>query len=127
LCSCHARAILLVMSPVASLPLPHHADETVVIRPALPEDARALERLAQLDSAVRPLAGAILVAEVAGELRAARSLQDGRTIADPFQPTAGLLSLLETRAALLRRAAGPVRTRATGILRRRTPARAAVR
>ncbi|HSD78000.1 MAG TPA: hypothetical protein VLA98_11360 [Solirubrobacteraceae bacterium] len=100
--------------------------DTVVIRLASAADAPALERLARLDSAPRPLRGAILVAESGGELRAARALDDGRAIADPFHPTAGLVALLETRAALLR-GAGPTRTRGPGTLRRRLQPRAALR
>lgn len=101
------------------------ADDTVVIRRAVGADAEPLQRLAQLDSAL-PLRDPVLVAETGGTPRAARSLADGRTIADPFSPTVALLALLEARAALLlhsdtqgggRRAA----------LRRRLPARLAIR
>jgi hypothetical protein len=77
------------------------AEPAIVIRPDRPEDAGALARLAALDSARVP-AGPLLVAEVAGELRAAISLADGRSIADPFQRTASLVALLAMRAAQLR-------------------------
>jgi hypothetical protein len=76
------------------------ADLSIVIRPALPEDQRALARLAGLDSASVPGAP-LLVAEVGGELRAARSLSDGAVIADPFHRTASLLALLALRAGQL--------------------------
>ena len=76
------------------------ADVSIVIRPALPEDQRALARLAGLDSASLP-AAPLLVAEVGGELRAARSLHDGAVIADPFQRTASLRALLALRAGQL--------------------------
>jgi hypothetical protein len=77
------------------------AEPPIVIRPDRLADARALARLAGLDSARVP-AAPLLVAEVAGELRAALSLHDGATIADPFQRTASLVALLTVRAAQLR-------------------------
>jgi hypothetical protein len=72
----------------------------VTIRPSFPDDAEPLIRLAVLDSSP-PILGEALVAEVAGELWAVVSLADGRTIADPFRPSAGLVRLLEFRAAQL--------------------------
>lgn len=53
----------------------------------------ALIRLAGLDSAEVP-AGPVMLAEVAGEVRAAVSLSDRTVIADPFHPTAPLVQLL---------------------------------
>jgi hypothetical protein len=76
------------------------AQPSIVIRPDRPEDRRALDRLAALDCARVP-AAPLLVAEVAGELRAALSLADGATIADPFHRTASLLALLTMRAEQL--------------------------
>jgi hypothetical protein len=73
----------------------------VVIRESLRSDTTDLRRLAQLDSA-RPQAGPMVVAEVDGEIRAAVSLIDGTVIADPFQRTADLVALAETRAHQLR-------------------------
>ena len=58
----------------------------------------AIRRLAQLDSSRCP-DGRVLVAAVDGEPRAAVPLEGGRAIADPFQPTAELVSLLELRIA----------------------------
>ena len=75
----------------------------LTLRYAVPADADALERLAQLDSR-HVLRGPVLVAEVAGELWAAVSLDDRRTVADPFRPTRGLVALLLERARQLRRA-----------------------
>ena len=73
----------------------------VTIRRSVARDREALERLAQLDS--RRLAdGQLLVAEVAGELRAALPLSGGAAIADPFRPTAPLVSLLQMRAQQIR-------------------------
>ena len=77
-------------------------DQTLTIRPAAPADASALARLAVLDSA-QDLLGDVIVAEVAGELWAARSLTDGRVVSDPFRPTSEAAALLALRAAYLRR------------------------
>jgi hypothetical protein len=106
--------------------LSRRADDTVVIRLAVAADAPALDRLAQLDSAPAVPHAPVLVAEADGELRAARSLVDGRAIADPFRPSAGFLALLETRARLLL-GSGPARIRRPGMLRRHLPAGPAVR
>jgi hypothetical protein len=79
---------------------PTAAPDAVVLRLAQDSDARALRRLAQLDDR-EPLAGAALLAEQDGELRAAMSLHSGRTIADPFRRTTDLVTLLQARASLL--------------------------
>jgi len=75
----------------------------VTIRRSQARDRDALERLALLDSR-RLAAGELLVAEVAGELRAALPLAGGAAIADPFRPTAPLVSLLQMRAQQIRAA-----------------------
>jgi hypothetical protein len=72
--------------------------DTIEIRPARPDDERALIRLGQLDSARVPPAPLVLAVE-GGELRAAISLATGAAIADPFAPTARLVELLRTQAA----------------------------
>ena len=77
--------------PTSSLP------EVLAIRAARPSDAGALDRLAALDSR-RPLRGSVLVATRDGQVLAAMSRDDGRTIADPFAPTADLLALLRLHA-----------------------------
>ncbi|MBI5106938.1 MAG: hypothetical protein HZB46_18480 [Solirubrobacterales bacterium] len=70
---------------------------TLVLRPATPEDATALRRLAALDSQ-RPIAGPSLVAEVdGGRLVAAIAQASGRVVADPFLPTAEAAELLRHR------------------------------
>jgi hypothetical protein len=93
----------------------------VTIREATGDDDEALARLAQLDS-TRPLgdpefrsrnSGVILVAEVHGELRAAYSLSEGRTIADPFHRTAELVDLLMLRANHLNGGARSTKRRST--------------
>lgn len=72
----------------------------VVIRLAVNADEEALRQLAQLDSA-RPLSGQKLLAEHAGSLVAAVSMDDGSAIADPFRTTADTVELLRLRAAQL--------------------------
>jgi hypothetical protein len=74
----------------------------VRIRLAHHDDAAALSRLAELDSAVVP-ASPLLVAEIDGELRAALSLLDAGVIADPFHRTLALIELLRMRSAQLGR------------------------
>jgi hypothetical protein len=72
-------------------------DTDISIRPAAAADTRALRRVAERDSRVLP-GGPLLVAEVAGEVRAALSLDTGEAVADPFRPTAALVDLLRLRA-----------------------------
>jgi hypothetical protein len=74
--------------------------DTVTIRHAGSQDAVALKLLAMLDS-TPPLRGPVLVAESAGLVLAAMSLQDGHVAADPFFPTADLVELLRARAERL--------------------------
>lgn len=76
------------------------APSGVTIRRSVPADTRAIERLAALDSARAP-AGDLVVAEVDGCLVAALPLHGGRPVADPFQPTAELVRLLELRLSQL--------------------------
>jgi hypothetical protein len=56
---------------------------TYVIRPAREADEPALRRLAFLDEAA-PLQGRVLIGEIDGVPAAAISLDERRTIADPF-------------------------------------------
>jgi len=74
--------------------------DAVTIRRVTPDDWQAVDRLAQLDGGVPPH-GAALLAEVDERVVAVRSLLDGGTLADPFQPTAELVALLDARAAHL--------------------------
>jgi hypothetical protein len=74
----------------------------LTLRYAVPADAAALDRLAQLDSGHAPR-GVVLVAEVGGVLWAAVSVDDHRAVADPFRPTGELVALLVERARQLRR------------------------
>jgi hypothetical protein len=81
-----------------------YAANAYTIRSATPEDVDALYRLAQLDSDPRPMTGRVIVGEIRGEPAAAIAVADGRVIADPFRPTAQLVSHLRRRAAALRAA-----------------------
>lgn len=107
-----ARAVRPRSTVETSPPL----SRSLVIRLARPADARALDRLARLDSAPAdahriaalanaPLKGGVLVAEVDGAVQAARVVEDGTAIADPFRATAGLTSMLALRAEQLTRPA----------------------
>jgi hypothetical protein len=93
--------------------------ETLTIRTAVPADAEALRRLAQLDSAPTPAPVPMLIAEVAGELRVAVPLFGGRPLANPFHPTAELVALLTEQT----RQIAPPRRRSGRRIRRPAPAR----
>ena len=82
----------------ADTPKPKHSDVTV--RHAVDADERALARLAALDSAPR-LRGPALLAEADARLIAALPLGSGRPIADPFEPSAEAVALLELRRSQL--------------------------
>src|SRR4051812_1251006 len=68
----------------------------VTVRRSTSADESALARLAALDSASPPR-GPALIAEADARVLAALPLGSGRSIADPFEPTAELLQLLELR------------------------------
>ena len=70
----------------------------ITVRRAVSGDSGELERLAALDGA-RPPTGPALVAEADSRMIAALPLGSGRPIADPFEPTAAIVALLELRAA----------------------------
>jgi hypothetical protein len=74
----------------------------ITVRRAVGTDRGELERLAALDSGTPPR-GPALVAEADARLLAALPLGSGRPIADPFEPTASIVALLELRAEQLRR------------------------
>lgn len=92
---------LSAMSPMSPLSPTTPLTPPMTIRSAYADDAVAILRLAALDSAPAPREGALLVAEIEGELVAALCLLDGAAIADPFLPTAGIVRLLRARAAQL--------------------------
>jgi hypothetical protein len=95
----------------------HELMDSLVIRPAHPADAAALEQLAQLDSRRLP-AGPHLIAELDGRVVAALSRHDGGAVADPFTRTAGIVALLQRRADQL----GDARRRRTPLALRRAAA-----
>jgi hypothetical protein len=95
--------------------------DRLYIRPAVPADYPAVWRLAALDSATPPPAP-LLVAEADGEVVVAVSLRDGRTIADPFRPTAEVITRMRT---LVGPRHDPVPTR-TPLFRRTLALRAAL-
>lgn len=78
------------------------AGAPVLIRPASPDDAHAIDRLAALDERTLPQ-GERLVGVLDGRLVAALEVASGATVADPFVPTAGVVELLGLRAAQVRR------------------------
>ena len=86
---------ILPMSASVSAPPPD-----VTIRLARPDDAAALQRLAQLDGRETALSGDPLVAVVDGTIVAARGLRGG-IVSDPFRARAELIALLDVRAEQL--------------------------
>ena len=78
----------------------------ITVRRSVAADRSDLARLAALDSA-RPPTGPALVAEADSRMLAALPLGSGRPIADPFEPTAAVVALLELRAEQI--AAAPER------------------
>jgi hypothetical protein len=84
------------------------------IRRSAPGDEAALARLAGLDSASPPR-GPALIAEADSRVLAALPLGSGRPIADPFQPTAELVALLELRRAQIESAERVPAHRARGL------------
>ena len=102
---------------------------SITIRAAGVRDEQAIRRLAQRDSHPVP-DGALLIALVDGEARAALSLTSGEAIADPFHRTDELVSMLALRRSEL----GPFeqpgrgqRLRDALLQRRRPPAELAPR
>ncbi|MGH2716799.1 MAG: hypothetical protein ACRDM7_23515 [Thermoleophilaceae bacterium] len=72
----------------------------ITVRHAVAGDRSDLERLAALDSGTPPR-GPALVAEADSRMLAALPLGSGRPLADPFEPTAAIVALLELRAEQL--------------------------
>ena len=78
------------------------------LRHATSADAGAVAYLSELDEADR-LTGSVLVAFDGDRAVAAMSLEDGRTVADPFSRTADAVDLLRVRARQARRSGSPRR------------------
>lgn len=87
--------------------------QNVTVRRSTSGDESALARLAALDSASPPR-GPALIAEADTRMLAALPLGAGRPIADPFEPTAELVQLLELRRSQMD-AAGRESARARGL------------
>ncbi len=66
----------------------------ITIRAARQEDTAAIARLAALDEAPVPR-GVALLGFLDGQLAAAKPLERGVTVADPFRRTAELVDLLD--------------------------------
>jgi hypothetical protein len=92
----------------------------VVLRTATLQDGPAVAELAELDAARRP-EGAVLVAEVDGDIVAALPVDGGRAFADPFRPTAHLVDLLALRLELTGADEAPARHRHGLLPRLRRP------
>src|ERR671931_1212142 len=80
--------------------------ENITVRRSTSGDAGALARLAALDSASPPR-GPALVAMADSRILAALPIGSGRAIADPFEPTAELVALLELSRSQIDRADRP--------------------
>jgi hypothetical protein len=78
--------------------------DSVTIRRARPDDGPALAKLAALDSHPT-LSGAVLVAEVEGDIWAAAEIDGAWVLADPFRPSGELALMVAQRAGELRMAA----------------------
>ena len=86
--------------------------DSITVRLARPADAESLKRLSQLEGRSVEPTRATLVAEVGKTVIAARSLETGVSVADPFRPSAALSELLALRATHIRDASeGRVRHR----------------
>jgi hypothetical protein len=80
----------------------------ITVRHAVAADLSDLTRLAALDSATPPR-GPALIAEADSRILAALPLGSGRPIADPFEPTAEIVALLQLRAEQLNEAGANAR------------------
>jgi hypothetical protein len=72
-------------------------NEHIVIRSAHAQDEHAIAVLGVLDGGRHLPEGRVMVAEVAGRIRAAVG-SNGAAISDPFWPSADLVSLLRVHA-----------------------------
>ncbi len=88
--------------------------ENLTIRRTGAAEGKSLIRLAGLDSKHVP-PGDFLIAEVDGEGWAAVALESDEVLADPFQPTAHLVEMLQLRAARVREVESPELVRKRGL------------
>jgi hypothetical protein len=84
--------------------------QNLTVRRSNSADRAGLARLAALDSA-QPPRGPALVAEADSRMLAALPMGAGRAIADPFEPTAALVALLELRRSQIASAESASTTR----------------
>ena len=91
-------------APVPPGPARASASSCAAPRRRTPRRSRASPR-----STAPAARGALLVAEIDGEIVAAVPFDGGRAIADPFRPTAELVELLHARTRLLAAAAPAAR------------------
>jgi hypothetical protein len=89
----------------------------VTFRLSGPADEPGLARLAALDSA-RPPQGPAVLAEADSRILAALPLGSGRAVADPFEPTAELVELLQLQKQSMIESR-PSRSRLRSMVRRR--------
>ena len=87
----------LDLKVVRSDTVPMTSPASLSLRHATPADSRAVAYLSELDEAER-LTGSVLLAFDGDRPVAAVSLDDGRTVADPFTRTANVVDLLRVRA-----------------------------
>ncbi len=88
--------------------------QNLTVRRSTSGDLGELARLAALDSA-RPPRGPALIAEADSRMLAALPIGAGRAIADPFEPTAELVALLELRRTQIDAAGGASTARWRGL------------
>ena len=88
--------------------------KNVTVRRSTSGDAAALARLAALDSSSPPR-GPALVALADARMLAALPIGSGRPIADPFEPTAELVALLELRRSQIESAESETARRPRGL------------
>ncbi len=88
--------------------------QNLTVRRSTSGDLGELARLAALDSA-RPPRGPALIAEADSRMLAALPIGAGRAIADPFEPTAELVALLELRRTQIDSADGASTARRRGL------------
>jgi hypothetical protein len=88
--------------------------KNITVRRSASGDESALARLAALDSASPPR-GPALVAEADSRILAALPLGSGRPIADPFEPTAEMVALLELRRSQIESVDGARSDRPRGL------------
>lgn len=77
--------------------------EAVLIRHSAAADEPAIARLAALDERPELPGGERLVGELGGRIVAALDVRSGRSVADPFVATSGVVELLGLRAAQMKR------------------------